>query len=162
MAQLQLRLGEPADAPALMALHYAAVHQSAVRSYSMAVLDAWSPPDDRERVERLRCAIANGEELVVVALLGDRIVGFGSLVTANNELRAIYVHPRNARTGVGSALLQRLQEAAKAAAVPHLEMDASLNAERFYSSHGFRVVSRGVHRLNSGVEMACVRMRKIL
>jgi hypothetical protein len=41
-------------------------------------------------------------------------------------------------------------------------MAASINAEAFYARHGFAVVERGTHRLHSGVEMACVRMRKAL
>ena len=41
-------------------------------------------------------------------------------------------------------------------------MDASLNAEAFYRSHGFTVERSGEHQLSGGLRMACIRMRKQL
>jgi ribosomal protein S18 acetylase RimI-like enzyme len=41
-------------------------------------------------------------------------------------------------------------------------MDASINAEAFYRRAGYEILERGVHRLRSGREMACLKMKKTL
>lgn len=41
-------------------------------------------------------------------------------------------------------------------------MDASVNAEAFYRRAGYQFVDHGVHRFDSGHEMACVKMKKDL
>jgi putative acetyltransferase len=46
--------------------------------------------------------------------------------------------------------------------VLRLDLDASINFEAFYARHGYAVVERTVHRFQSGHEMACVKMRKVL
>jgi hypothetical protein len=38
--------------------------------------------------------------------------------------------------------------------------DASINAEAFDRRAGYEIVERGVHRLRSGHEMACLKMKK--
>ena len=42
------------------------------------------------------------------------VVGFGALVPTKGEVRAVYVHPRAARRGVGSAILAQLETLALA------------------------------------------------
>jgi hypothetical protein len=55
-----------------------------------------------------------------------------------------------------------LEQAAVALGLKHLQADASLNAEGFYRKQGFDVIEPGVHRLGSGQEIACIKMRKPL
>ena len=43
-----------------------------------------------------------------------------------------------------------------------LHMNASLNAEAFYRRAGYEVLEYGIHRLDTGLEMACVKMKKVL
>lgn len=89
-------------------------------------------------------------------------MGFGSIVPESEELRAVYVHARAGRCGVGSAILEQLELLAVSHGCAQLQMDASVNAEAFYRRNGYIVVERGIHRLSSGHDMACVKMRKTL
>jgi putative acetyltransferase len=91
-----------------------------------------------------------------------QIIGFGSIVPANSELRAVYVDAAHGGQGVGRALLARLEELARDAGVAELRMDASINAVPFYEVNGFTSLERGEHVMSSGGRMACVRMRKAL
>ncbi len=97
-----------------------------------------------------------------VAEIENKIVGFGELAPQENELRAVYVHPDHGRKGIGGQLMQALDQAARDLGMPELKMDASINAEAFYTRHGFEVVERGEHTLRNGLKMACVKMRKSL
>jgi putative acetyltransferase len=158
---IHLRSGTAADADDLVRVHFDAVHRTASASYPSPVLDCWAvAPNDAQRRAATREAIERGEELFVVATLNGAVCGFGSIVPASDELRAVYVDPDFGGRGVGSAILRRLEEMASDHRVSQLQMDASINAERFYIKHGYRVVRRGVHRLAGGIEMACVTMSK--
>jgi putative acetyltransferase len=63
---------------------------------------------------------------------------------------------------MGSAILGHLEHAAVAKGVLRLDLDASINSEAFYARYGYAVVERTVHRFQSGHEMACVKMRRVL
>jgi putative acetyltransferase len=159
---VHLRQAVPADAETLIRLHHAAVHQTAATFYPPRVLDAWSSEPNEDRHERLRGELKDDRIVTVVAEVPSQIAGFGMVVPARDELRAVYVHPEFGRRGVGSAILGHLEHAAVAKGVLRLDLDASINSEAFYARHGYEVVERTVHRLQSGHEMACVKMSKVL
>ena len=157
---VHIRSATLTDAQSIVRVHFNAVHQIPGVFYPTEVLRSWSAAPNEGRLNQVRREIAAGHELFVVAEIDGAVHGFGSIVSANEELRAIYVEPAFGRRGVGSAILRHLEQVAVAHKVTRLSMDASLNAESFYLKHGYSVVSRGVHRLSSGVEMACVKMSK--
>ena len=150
------------DAQGILKTHSAAVHRTASRQYASDILTAWAAPLDADNVRRMGGIIASQSELVLVAEIGAKIAGFGSIVPKNSELRAIYVHPDFGREGVGSQILAALEDLARQHRLAELTMDASLNAEAFYLRHGFAVVERGERTLTTGARMRCVKMRKAL
>jgi putative acetyltransferase len=159
-----IRDAKPADAAAILETHRAAILGLTDAFYSREIIEEWAAGNlSPKRVDAFARTIANGEELVVVAAdSSDRILGFGSIVPANNELRAVYVNPKHGRQGVGRAILRRLEELARSVGMTELQMAASINAEAFYAANGFVAQTRGEHTLSSGGRMACVRMRKPL
>lgn len=159
-----LRRGLPEDALGILEAHRSAIRVTAAEAYGSAIIDDWAPAViSPERVQIFQRSIKCGEELIVVAVNAtDRIIGFGSIVPGNSELRAIYVAAEHGRQGVGRAILGRLEELARQAGVTELRMDASINAVRFYEANGFISLKRGEHVMSSGGRMACVCMRKTL
>jgi len=91
-----------------------------------------------------------------------KIIGFGSIVPNNSELRALHVLAEHGRKGVGRAIVDQLESWAREAGVKDLRLDASINAIAFYEAIGFISLERGEHRTPSGLSMACMRMSKIL
>jgi N-acetylglutamate synthase-like GNAT family acetyltransferase len=159
---VEVRPATCADAEGIVHVHFAAVHETAGAFYPSDVLANWSGQPEGIRYRQLRDAIAEGEELFLVGEDSSGVVGFGSIFPASEELRAVYVHPRVGRQGVGTKILQGLEAMAAEHGLSQLQMDASVNAEAFYKKHGYEVVERSVHRLSSGHDMACVKMRKAL
>lgn len=160
----QLRRGRPDDALGILEAQRSAIRQTAASAYSPSIIDQWAPvvivP---ERVEAFQRWIVRGEELIVVATEpAGQIIGFGSIVASNSELRAVYVAAAYGGQGVGRALLARLEELARDAGLTELRMDASINAVPFYEANGFISLERAEHVMSSGGRMACVRMRKAL
>ena len=158
----EIRQATPGDAAAMLQVHLAAVHETAAAHYPAEVLDDWSPGADASRVDLFRQAIARGAETFLVAEDATGIVGFGSLAPATWEVRAVYVHPRAGRRGVGAGILAGLEDLARARRAAHLTLDASLNAEAFYRARGYHAVECRACRLAAWRAMPCVRMVKRL
>jgi len=159
---VSIRPASPTDAERIVAVHFAAVHQTAAESYPPEILDVWSAAPGEARFNRLRQWIAGVDEVFIVAEVEGEIVGFGSIAPAANQIRAVYVDPAAARRGVGAAILSRLEVIAAEHGVKCILVNASLNAEGFYRNNGYEVEGSGAFRLNAAVEMACVKMRKNL
>jgi putative acetyltransferase len=159
-----LRRGLPADARAILEAHRSAVRTTAATHYSQAIIDEWAPVHVAPgRVKTFEQWIERGEELIVVAVDSDEtVVGFGSIVPSNSELRAVYVAAEQARKGVGRAILSQLETFAQEAGLSELRMDASMNAVAFYEANGFASLGRGEHAMSSGNLMPCMRMSKSL
>jgi hypothetical protein len=51
---------------------------------------------------------------------------------------------------------------ARARGLPFLHLAASLNAEAFYTKHGYSAVENSFLTLRDGTRMSCVMMRKDL
>jgi GNAT superfamily N-acetyltransferase len=78
------------------------------------------------------------------------------------KIRAIFVHPRWARQGIGSFLLKAAEDAAIAAGFTRLEMGATLTGVPLYMRRGYRAVEEMAIPLEAGVTMPVVRMVKMV
>jgi putative acetyltransferase len=162
MSDIHVRIAVTTDAEGIVRAHHDAVCNTARDHYPPDVREAWAVTLTDDSCEQVRQDIADPDMVVLVAESKSRIAGFGMIVPADEELRAVYVDPAFGRQGVGTAILHRLEQAARERRVVRLNLSSSLNAEAFYANHGYDVVERAAHRLRSGLEMACVRMTKRL
>ncbi len=162
--QISIRAAQVEDASAFVHLHFQAVHAMGAASYEKSILDSWSNSKFDERIAALEKNIDENPD-GAFKLLGEIngvIVGLGEVVPKANELRAVYVAPSAARLGVGSAILAKLEDVARANGSTELWLDSSLNAEPFYLAHGYQSEGRAFHELRSGEKMDCIKMRKRL
>jgi ribosomal protein S18 acetylase RimI-like enzyme len=108
-------------------------------------------PDDgsaqfAEELERFVAELERGD--VYVALDGERVVGAVRTKPQEKDLciHQIAVDPARQGTGVGSWLLQRIDEVARARGLGGLSLETAEMAVaniRLYQRHGFEIVSRG-------------------
>src|SRR3990170_4334055 len=145
MSDFHVRLAVMSDAESIVRTHHEAVWNTARHHYPADVLEAWAVTLTDDSYEQVRQEIADADMVVLVAESTSRIAGFGMIVPADEELRAVYVDPAFGRQGVGTAILHRLEQTARERSVTRLNLASSLNAEAFYAKHGYDVVERGVH-----------------
>ncbi|CAF1624204.1 unnamed protein product [Rotaria magnacalcarata] len=160
---MHIRLATVSDAEAITRVHYNAAHGlRPANFYTEDILNSWAPsPSAEHRINRFRSIIESDKEVVVVAELDNKlIIGFGAIIISDHEIRALYIDPMYEHQGVGSKILQHLEELALAQGVNILKLEASLNAETFYIRHGYRVTQYDYHPLSSGGQMKCVKMSK--
>jgi putative acetyltransferase len=159
---IRIRSAIASDAAEVARVLFEAIRRTAAPFYSPEVIESWAPPPDERRYAQIRSAITGTEELCYVAEREGEIVGFGSIVPALSELRAVYVCPDVGRCGVGTAILRELERVAVVRGLSELHMDASINAEAFYRRNGYQTIELAEHRMSNGGRMACVKMRKSL
>jgi len=163
MTEVQFRTAVPSDAPAMVAVHYAAVHALEGLDYPDDVLEAWSPVPDEKRGTWLAGVVASADTRVWVAETVDgHVVGFGIVRLGARQLMALYVHPDWPRRGIGRALLHRLEEACLEAGLDHLVLNASYNAEAFYRAAGYQALGPTTQPVSETCSMGAIRMTKPL
>ncbi len=78
------------------------------------------------------------------------------------KIRAIFVHPRFARRGVGSFILKASEDAAVAAGFRKFEMGSTLTGIPLYKLKGYEAVEMVQVPLQNGEAIPVLRMRKTL
>jgi GNAT superfamily N-acetyltransferase len=76
------------------------------------------------------------------------------------KVRAIFVHPKFARMGLGSLILQAAESAAEEHGFRRFEMGSTLTGVALYELKGYREVSRVMVPVGGGEEIEVVRMVK--
>lgn len=78
------------------------------------------------------------------------------------KIRAIFVHPRFARMGLGSMILAHVEAEAAAAGFQHFEMGSTLTGVPIYRLRGYTEAERIAVPLGNGESLPVVRMTKAL
>ena len=127
LSNLTIRLASPADAFAIAALSRAEIEHGLPWT--------WREP-------RVRHAIADPETNVIVIGPPGAVVAFGAMLYAADDAHLLLfaVHRSQQRKGVGSALLDWLEEAARVAGASRVRVEARLDneaARSFYNERGY-------------------------
>jgi putative acetyltransferase len=144
------------DTPVLAAILAASVEELTGEDYNEAQQEAWASAADDEDQFGKRLA----SELTLVATLQNSPVGFAALKGADH-IDMLYVHPDAAGQGVGSMLADALEKLAGGRGAKALTVDASDNAQEFFSKRGYVAKQRNTVTIN-GEWLANTTMQKAL
>jgi GNAT superfamily N-acetyltransferase len=147
--KMKIRRYKEGEAQALWSLLYETVHQVNCNDYSLAQLDAWAPAqiDLAPWTERL------SQISPFVAEENSEIIGFAEL-EENGHIDCFYCAHDWQGKGVGTALLQAIEDEAAKRGLYRLFAEASITAKGFFERHGFTVEAeqsvslRGEHFTN--------------
>ena len=76
------------------------------------------------------------------------------------KIRAFFIHPKWARRGIGSLILEACENAVLEAGFTRLEMGATLSGVAFYKAKGYAVVENQEVPLGNGEVLPIVKMEK--
>src|ERR1700681_2067205 len=145
-----------ADTPMLAAIFVASVEELTGDDYSEAQQQAWATAADDEEQFGHRLA----SELTLIATLQNSPVGFASL-KGTDHIDMLYVHPGAVGQGVASMLCDALEKLAGSRGAKSLSVDASDNAQEFFSKRGYVGKQRNTVTVN-GEWLANTTMEKTL
>lgn len=144
---LAIRPFEERDIAATAAIFHAAVRQGTAAFYSEEQRRAWSPEPPAPAAWRARLS----SQLCWVATRGGEPVGFMTLqleappgASGSGLIDLAFVAPDCTGGGVGNALYEILEAAARQAGLARLRTEASLVAEPFFARRGFELLKRNL------------------
>lgn len=154
--QIRFRRITGADAAEFFELRRRAILAGCTGYYSDEVLRAWTDPStDGSLADRLT-------EHFYFAEINGEIRGSGTINIHSGRIDAIFVHPISFRQGLGTAIVQHLEQIARTLGLRRLVLDATLNAADFYRSLGFEGDTTGTYASSRGIVLPCLPMTKSL
>jgi len=133
------------------------IRHDAARAYTAEQLHAWVDAFNPDAF-----ATAVEEQVMVSATMHDDwVVAYAALNPEDAELSAFYVGPSGQGVGIESALLDRMEEEARARGLERIWVDALLNTTDFYAERGWERVEEH-QRTRHGVEIPVIKMEKTL
>lgn len=130
---IKIRPAAAEDRHVLWQVHTQAIRQSAKSHYDAMQVEAWA---GRLTLEGYR--LPNPDVYLVAETKDGRVVGFGEINIDVGEIEAVFVDPEFGRRGIGSQILQALEDSARRQGLTALVVDASLNAVEFYERSGYK------------------------
>lgn len=151
---MNIRSYRAADCPLLAQLFYDTVHTVNARDYSPAQLAVWATGS----VDLAAWNRSFLQHHTLVAIDADQIVGFGDM-DQDGFLDRLYIHHAFQRRGVARAILQQLEEQAKARGVTRFTTHASITARPFFERFGYMVLQRN-EVVRAGISLTNYTMEK--
>jgi len=142
------------DPPLLFDIFQQAVRLSAAFDYSPTQINAWAEVDRAAWIEHLRRLAP------WVAEIDGVIAGYADL-QPDGYIDHFFVTARFGRRGVGSLLMQALEQQARGQGFPLLYANVSLTARPFFAHHGFTLLAQQTISLR-GADLINFRMNKAL
>ena len=134
---MKIRLATTADAAQLAAIYYNTIRRVSASDYAPEQIEAWAPklPGTAEwRARMASCSNFVGDDEGTIA-------GFAELED-DGHIDCFYGHHAYQRQGVGTLVLEKLENVARSRGIRRLHLESSLTARPFFEARGFVVVER--------------------
>jgi putative acetyltransferase len=149
----------PFDRDAVLSIHRQSIFGLCKDHYTVQEMKAWT---DRLTPELFDEGMKDENNVGIVAMASDAIIGYGFFNVDAQELRAVYVLPRYVNRGAGGLIMARLEDMARENKIKRLSLQSTVNAVGFYDRLGYQEIKTETHQINEEVSIACVRMEKDL
>ncbi|NET73817.1 MAG: GNAT family N-acetyltransferase [Sphaerospermopsis sp. SIO1G2] len=123
------------DTEMIMNLFYNTVHEINIRDYTQAQVDAWATKNLNYEYWLARLKIKQP----LVAEISGEIVGFVEL-EADGHIDCFYCHSQYQNQGIGTQLLNYIEDIAKSKNNQKLYAEVSITAKPFFLKRGFSII----------------------
>lgn len=147
---VSVRLAKPQDKQAITRIQFDAIKILGAKDYNEEQLEALLESKSKPR---------NSREYIFIAEINSQPVGFAALSCSFNTIDAVFVDPDFARRGVGSKLLEIIEQEALKHKVSIVWVCSLLTGHNFYLANGYRTIRRTVFPLHS-TYIPCLQMKK--
>lgn len=151
-----VRQFQPGDVEDICHLFYDTIHSINRRDYTNEQVNAWAPYRNsyskwREKLDRTQ---------PLIATICDKIVGFAELEN-NGHIDCFYIDKDFQKIGVGTKLLNAINQKAISSRMSRLHAEVSITAKTFFEKHNFKLLSKQSVVVRS-LELTNFLMEKIL
>jgi ribosomal protein S18 acetylase RimI-like enzyme len=148
------------DTETMLVIHVAAIIACGPSAYSDKQVAAWAAKT--EGTDRYTKAIESDAMELFVAEAEDKVVGFSEINLENNEIKAIFIDLERNGEGIGSSMLNHLEQRLRNRNCGVSRLRAVLNAVGFYERNGYGRVERVTNQTTNNVEVDSIWMQKSL
>ena len=150
-----IREFKSSDAEKIIEVVNEATYKINSQDYSSSQIEALEPHDPDSIVN-----FAKSDEIYyIVAVKEDDVIGAGNIDLDGGEIKGIFVHPKHIREGVGTSLMEKLEDMAIRAGKEELKATSTVTAKKFYESQGFEIIEEKVQTINE-IEFEVYDMKK--
>lgn len=135
---ITIRAARSEDAVAISSLIVCTLKKTNAQDYPPSVIEAVMANFNPAAVDRL---IASRRVLVAIGAAG--VIGTASL--DGDVVRTVFVSPAHQGQGIGRQLMEAIFHQARRSGIKLLKVPASITAELFYATLGFKAVSETIH-----------------
>ncbi len=144
--ELKLRTAEFNDLNALKRLFVETIRNTCSEDYTPEQIDVWaSSSEKKDRWEKLI-----EEQIVIVAILESKLVGFGSIKDFN-YIDFLYSSHMHQGMGIASKILNELEDFARTHNTLELSSDVSITAQDFFKAKGFKSIHKNLNHVKGQV-----------
>jgi putative acetyltransferase len=152
--ELTLRNATIADLKEMQQLYIETIESVCQNDYNTGQIEVWI--SGVTNTERWIEVIQN--QIVLVAVKQDKILGFGTL-KEGNYVDLLYIHKDQQRQGIANKILASLELEAQKQQTKTLTADVSITAKPFFEKRGF-IVKAEQKNIRLGVELINYKMEK--
>jgi putative acetyltransferase len=157
MDMVIIRRASMKDRKAVLKVHASSIRGICKSHYSEEEIKVWL------EVARSKSAKPIPDSyIVLVAEEGREVVGFAMLDVDKKEVTSLYVHAEHGSQGIGSSLLNKLEDEAREKGINSLQLRSTLNALSFYEEAGYEAKETIKFSLTAEMQLDCVYMEKEL
>jgi len=133
---LEIRRYKPGEERTIRDVYYSSNHHVVCSDYSAAQIERWAPHyyDTQAWCDHLQ------DSQPFLAVCNQRIAGFSELLH-DGSVDYFYCHHKYQRKGVGTALMQRIEQEARQAGQTQLSLRSSTTAVDFFLTMGFAIAA---------------------
>ena len=157
---LDIRAARSQDVPGMITVKHAAVFQIGAENYPPELLERWSGHLDQAHIKRLKDRVAEDTMQFCVAVLDKVVMGYGALDLESGEIGGPFTRPDHGREGIGSLILQRLEDDAAQAGLQEVIAESPPNVSLFFTKHGFTSMGPSSIALVDGGSLKSIRVKK--
>ena len=152
--KIQLKKANAKDLNEILLLFKETIISTCNEDYNSEQIRVWT--SSIEKKDRWKSALK--EQLFIIALFKEKIVGFGSLENGD-YIDYLYVHKDYLRKGIANKIFEKLEFESKKLGFEKLSSDVSKTARPFFESKGFEVYKENKNIIN-GIEIINYKMIK--
>ncbi len=150
---IQLRLADLNDLREIQTLFVETIKNTCQNDYNEEQIKVWV--SSVENIDRWNDVLTL--QHCILAIIEDKIVGFGTLKDGN-YIDFMYVHHQFLRLGIANLIFSALEEESKSQGFQQLNSDVSYTARPFFEKKGFKVIKENKN-VKKGVELINFKMR---
>lgn len=157
--EMNIRRAKLADAPIISRIICNTIKYANSKDYTTKEIKVWINANDIAKVKE---RIKNPDKVTFIILDNNKIVGTSTLNLKERELGSLYVKHNIHNKGIGTKLLEFVENFAKKKKFGRLVLGSTLTSLDFYKNRDYKIINKKHNVVLDGIKIPTIVMSKKL